>query len=264
MQFVVGLIALVASISGAISGVGGGVIIKPVLDATGLMSVSTIGFYSGCTVLSMTSVNLLKSFTSGSDVQVDLKRSGFLAVGAVIGGYIGNWLFQFARVLLQHDALLGLIQSVILFLITLGVMIFTLLKQKIKFKNIQNPVFIFSIGLILGAISSFLGIGGGPINIAVIFYFLGMNSKDTALNSLFVVFCSQITSIGSTIIGKNIPVVNIMTLFLMICGGVFGGLIGSKISKKFNNEQVDKFFIALLSVLCIINIYNIVKFGIGI
>ena len=35
-------IALIASIAGSVSGVGGGVIIKPVLDATGLLTVSAI------------------------------------------------------------------------------------------------------------------------------------------------------------------------------------------------------------------------------
>ena len=48
------LICFFASIVGAICGIGGGVIIKPVLDAFGIMSVSAISFLSGCTVLSMT------------------------------------------------------------------------------------------------------------------------------------------------------------------------------------------------------------------
>ena len=52
------LICLGASILGAISGIGGGVIIKPVLDSLGTLNVSTISFLSGCTVLSMTTMTL--------------------------------------------------------------------------------------------------------------------------------------------------------------------------------------------------------------
>ena len=33
-----------------------------------------------------------------------------------------------------------------------------------------------SIGLLLGIMSSFLGIGGGPINLAVLFFFFGMET----------------------------------------------------------------------------------------
>lgn len=46
-------VSFLASIAGAICGIGGGVIIKPVLDMFGLASVSTISFLSGCTVLAM-------------------------------------------------------------------------------------------------------------------------------------------------------------------------------------------------------------------
>ena len=47
------LVSFGASIVGAICGIGGGVIIKPTLDAFGVLSVATISFLSGCTVLSI-------------------------------------------------------------------------------------------------------------------------------------------------------------------------------------------------------------------
>lgn len=47
------LVSFLASVVGAVCGIGGGVIIKPVLDLFGLAGVSTISFLSGCTVLSM-------------------------------------------------------------------------------------------------------------------------------------------------------------------------------------------------------------------
>ena len=54
------LICLAASALGAICGIGGGVIIKPVLDSLGIYSVSTVNFLSGCTVLSMSGYTVLK------------------------------------------------------------------------------------------------------------------------------------------------------------------------------------------------------------
>ncbi len=42
-----------ASLVGAICGIGGGVIIKPLLDAFGVLSVSTISILSGCTVVAL-------------------------------------------------------------------------------------------------------------------------------------------------------------------------------------------------------------------
>lgn len=54
-----------ASIVGAICGIGGGVIIKPVLDAFQILDVATISFLSGCTVLSMSTYAVLKSKVNG-------------------------------------------------------------------------------------------------------------------------------------------------------------------------------------------------------
>ena len=46
-------VSFCASVVGAICGIGGGVLIKPLLDAFGVLSVASISFLSGCTVLSM-------------------------------------------------------------------------------------------------------------------------------------------------------------------------------------------------------------------
>ena len=54
MQVLVLLVSFFACTVGAICGIGGGILIKPVLDATGVADVATINFLAGCTVLSMT------------------------------------------------------------------------------------------------------------------------------------------------------------------------------------------------------------------
>ena len=59
MEILVLLIAFGASIVGAICGIGGGVIIKPLLDAFGIASVAEISFLSGCTVLSMSCYSVI-------------------------------------------------------------------------------------------------------------------------------------------------------------------------------------------------------------
>ena len=43
------IVSFFSSIVGAICGIGGGVIIKPVLDMLGMGSATTISFLSGCT-----------------------------------------------------------------------------------------------------------------------------------------------------------------------------------------------------------------------
>ena len=54
-----------ASIAGAICGIGGGVIVKPVLDLFGWDSVTTISFLSGCMVLAMSCYSVGRSMLAG-------------------------------------------------------------------------------------------------------------------------------------------------------------------------------------------------------
>lgn len=58
-------VCLVASTIGAIVGAGGGVIIKPVLDAFGVLPVSTVSFLSSVTVLCMSVSSLIRTRNNG-------------------------------------------------------------------------------------------------------------------------------------------------------------------------------------------------------
>lgn len=82
MQILFFIVSFLASIAGAICGIGGGVIIKPVLDLFDLASVSTISFLSGCTVLSMSCYSVGKSFLAG-EKSVHLKTATPLALSLI-------------------------------------------------------------------------------------------------------------------------------------------------------------------------------------
>lgn len=59
------IICFAASTVGAVVGAGGGVIIKPLLDFSGLMPAATASFCSGCTVLAMSTCSLITSRGNG-------------------------------------------------------------------------------------------------------------------------------------------------------------------------------------------------------
>lgn len=252
-------ICFLSSVVGAICGIGGGVIIKPALDAFGIMDVSTISFLSGCTVLSMTTYSVLRSVKS--------KNSSFnkatglpLALGAAIGGILGKQLFEVVKSLGSNSEQVGAIQAACLLVVTLGTLIYTIYKHKIRSRNVKNTLFCCVIGLLLGLLSAFLGIGGGPINLVVLFHFFSMDSKAAAENSLYLIFFSQLASLFSSILCGDVPEFQLFMLLLMAFGGICGGICGRKINKKIDNKAVDKLFIALMVVMIFINLYNVVKF----
>lgn len=248
-----------ASIVGAICGIGGGVIIKPVLDAFGVLDVAAISFLSGCTVLSMTTYSVAKSKLSGeSHVE---KTTGIpLAVGAAFGGLAGKWMFSFVASLSADKDKVGAVQAICLMIVTVGTLVYTLYKDRIKTYKINNVSVCIVIGLFLGILSSFLGIGGGPINLVVLFFFFSMTTKTAAENSLYIIFFSQIASLLSSIVTKSVPEFQWGVLVLMVIGGIMGGICGRSLNKKIEEKTVDKLFIGLMVVIILINVYNIYKF----
>ena len=82
-----------ASVIGAICGIGGGVLIKPILDACGVLDVASISFLSSCTVLAMSCFSVVSSVGNRKNT-VDLSVSTPLGIGAAIGGVAGRQMFQ--------------------------------------------------------------------------------------------------------------------------------------------------------------------------
>lgn len=253
-------VSILSCTVGSICGIGGGVIIKPVLDATGIMGVSSISFLSGCTVLAMSVVSVYKNLRAGT-AKMDVRISTALAAGGALGGVVGKSMFQGLKEMVGNENLVGMTQAIVLIVITLGTLVYTVCKKKIRTKNCTQIWLCAVIGIILGIMSSFLGIGGGPINLVVLAYFFSMSTKEAALSSLYIIMFSQITSFVQTCVTGTIPDIQIESLVVMIAGGILGGTIGSRINKKISEENVNKLFIFLMAVIVVINVYNAVKFA---
>lgn len=250
-------ISLISSVIGAITGIGGGVIIKPTVDALGVLSVSAVSFLSGVTVLCMSTVSVLRSMRSS--IRVEWRISAFLALGSAAGGIFGKWLFDFLKTTVFDEQAVGQCQSAILLILVVLVFIYTLFRSKIVTRRLTNIPCCIAAGMLLGMTSAFLGIGGGPINLVLLYYVFSMDTKTAAVNSLFIIMVSQISSLLLTVFTKNIPVFEPIHLIVMIAGGVVGGLIGSRILKKINVKGADRIFQILLGIISCICIYNIFK-----
>ena len=254
------IVSFLASIAGAICGIGGGVIIKPVLDLCGLASVSTISFLSGCTVLAMSCYSVTKNLTSGES-SIDKKTGTPLAIGAAVGGVVGKYMFSAIKAMFANPNTVGAVQAACLALITIATLVYTIFKSRIQTKHIKNLAVCLVIGLLLGIVSSFLGIGGGPINLVVLFYFFSMDTKTAAQNSLYIILFSQITSLITTLVTKTVPPFEWSALIFMVVGGIGGGIVGRMFNKKMDNRAVDKLFMVLMGIIICISIFNTFRYA---
>ena len=135
--------------------------------------------------------------------------------------------------------MVGGVQAGCLAIITIYTLAYTVNKAHIKTRQIQGSIPCVTIGVALGIMSSFLGIGGGPINLVVLYYFFSMSTKTAAQNSLYIILVSQITSIATTLFTKTVPEFEWLWLVLMVAGGIGGGVVGRLINKRIDNKQVE-------------------------
>ena len=168
-------------------------------------------------------------------------------------------MFSAVKAFFNGSPMVGGVQAVALGIITLGTLLYTINKSRIRTCKTSSKVVCMVIGLLLGIMSSFLGIGGGPINLVVLGFFFSMDTKTAAANSLYIILFSQAASLLATLFTASVPEFRIPSLILMVAGGIGGGIVGRKLNKKMDNRAVDKLFICLMILIVCICIYNALR-----
>ena len=242
------LVAIFATTVGALAGLGGGVIIKPSLDLLGHYDITTISLLSTFTVFSMAVVSTYKQIRAGFKIEKQLVA---LALGSIAGGILGKTLFTRLIAFVPEDLASG-IQALILATLLLIV----LFKKYLPDYHVKNAVIVFIVGLGLGATASFLGIGGGPINVAVIMMFLNMDIKKAAVSSVFAILLSQLSKILAFASTSGFSAFDLSMLWFMVPAALACGLLGSFLNHNLKTEHIHNIFNGLVSVLVLLNLYN--------
>lgn len=247
-------IVLLATILGAIAGLGGGVIIKPLFDMIGIHDASTIGFYSSCAVFTMCIVSIIKQVKKG--FQFDIKTIIYISLGSLFGGLLGERTFQYITYSLENHTV-KMIQAILLGITLILIMIYTLQKNKFHHYHIKNKGSIFLTGLFLGSISIFLGIGGGPLNVATLMLMFSFSMKEATIYSIATIFFSQVSKLGSIIVQHQLLTYDLSFLPFICISAIVGGYIGTIFNQKFNEKEIEKVYRILLILLIGISCYNV-------
>lgn len=251
------IVGFIASIVGAISGLGGGVIIKPVLDAVTTLDASVISFLSTCAVFTMSCSAVIKHIKYKT--RFEKPTTILLGSGAILGGLIGTEIFEFIVEFINKDKFIKIIQNGLLFTLLISILIYINLPNKKQF-HIKNRIFIILLGYTLGMISSFLGIGGGPINITALTLFFSMDLKNASVNSIILILFSQASKIVTLLISNSIPLgLDISMLLYIIIAAILGGLLGTSINKKISKTKLTIAYNAVMLFVIMTCSWNIVR-----
>lgn len=246
-------VILAATTLGAFVGLGGGVIIKPVLDFIGQEPRMQVDFLSAAAVFTMSVVSTGKYIKKKQKFDIGIIL--FIAAGSIVGGYLGSAVMDYIGGYMEQQVI-RCIQAFTLAVLLTAVSIYV---GKCKFSfHIKNKFTILAVGLVLGFFASFLGIGGGPINVAVLTLFFSMNVKESAVYSVAIIFFSQLSKLITIFATAGfMPYAHQWkTLIFILPAAVIGGIVGSSLNRKSEDKVIRKIFVAVMVLLVALNIYN--------
>lgn len=249
------LVALLATTVGAVAGLGGGVIIKPLLDLIGRDDAATIGVYSAVAVFAMCLVSIARQLQRG--FRFDLRILVAISTGSVLGGLLGERLLAAATGSLDN-ATVTAIQAGALGITLLPVLAYTLRESSIRHHGLRRIGPVLAVGALLGAVSVFLGIGGGPLNIALLTWLFSFGLKDATVYSLATIFFSQIAKLALVGIAPGFGHYDLHHLPALVGAAVIGGLLGTALNRHLSEGTVRRVYVTLVCVLIGVSAYNVV------
>lgn len=249
--FLYAVVIFIATFLGACAGLGGGVIIKPVLDFIGAHDLNMISFLSTSAVFTMAVYSTIKQVRN--KVHFDVMMIVLVALGAMLGGNLGSTLFSALLAIMDAETL-GFIQSISL----VGLLLLVLANVNIKHKNLEvkNKIMTFLIGMLLGVLSSFLGIGGGPINVAVFMFFFSIEMKTATVYSIATILFSQGSKLITIASTTGFAIFDLSLLMYTLPMAVLGGIVGTWLNKKASTSLITNIFNVTVVCIILLNIYN--------
>ena len=111
------------------------------------------------------------------------------------------------------------------------------------------------IGTISGTVAA-LGMGGGTVLILLLGIFTNMNQHLIQGTNLIFFIPTSITAIYMNIRNKTI---DYKISKVVIFSGIIGAFVGSRLSFKFESNDLKKYFGIFLLIIAIFEIYSLIK-----
>ena len=143
--------------------------------------------------------------------------------------------------------------------------VYLYMKHKANIRGLQLsgvPVSLAA-GCFLGICSSFLGIGGGPINVALIIYLYSVSTKMATVCSLMTILFAQISKLVTVALSTGFLVYDLSVAPVMVVGAIAGGFLGASLSKRFSEAGVERAFNCVQLLVLAIALFNIARNLIG-
>jgi uncharacterized protein len=225
-----------AGILGSMIGLGGGIVVVPVLTFLGFPP--TVAASNSLFAALSNSIASTISYSRQKRIEYFLGlKLGLLAIpGTILGALISTDIAPDI-----FKILFGFV------LVASAIYIFLRKQIESREKVISKQMILFAIGssFFAGIISSFFGIGGGIIFVPLMVVGMGMSMKKAAPTSQLILFFA---SLSGVIVHSILGHPDFLQAGFLAIGSFFGGLVGAKLSLSIKERNLK----ILVSVVILI------------
>ena len=232
-------LGFVAGVLGSMIGLGGGIIVVPVLTFAGFTP--TLAASNSLFAAFSNAIASIISYSRQKRIEYSIGlKLGLLSIpGTILGAYLSS------------DVTPGIFK--ILFgLVLIFSSIYIFLKRRIESRqhNTSKQVMLLVIGasFFAGIISSFFGIGGGIIFVPLMIVAMGMGMKKAAPTSqLILLFASFSGLVTHSLLGHP----DYFQSLLLAIGAFGGGLVGARLSLEIKERWLQILVSAVIIIAAI-------------
>ncbi|HUG32242.1 MAG TPA: sulfite exporter TauE/SafE family protein [Acidimicrobiia bacterium] len=225
------LIGLAAGVLGGGLGVGGGIILVPLLVFVGLDRHRAHATSLSAIVL----IAIAGALSFGVSGEVDLVAGMTIGIGGIVGSVLGTTVMHrvSARSLTIVFGIVLLVAGIRLVLSAEP------LPGAVDYSALGQTVIALGIGLVAGFFAGLAGIGGGVVIVPSSVLLLGLEQHEAQGTSLLAIV---FTAIAGTIVNRRNQRVRLADGLLAGVGGVAGSLTGSRIALLIEARTLSAVF----------------------
>jgi hypothetical protein len=224
-----------AGLLGSIIGLGGGIIIVPVLTFFGFSP----ALAASNSIFAVFSNAIASSISYAKQRRIEYSiglKLGLLSIpGTIVGAFVSSEI---------TPSIFKILFALIL--ISASIYIFSKRKLEQKNYNLSKQIMILAIGasFFAGIISGLFGIGGGIIFVPLMVVVMGLSMKNAAPTSQFILlFASGSALVTHTLLGHP----DFYQALLLAIGAFVGGLVGARLSLEIKENSL-KILISIVMI----------------
>ena len=233
------LLGFAAGILGSMIGLGGGIIVVPILTFFGFPSTLAVSNSLFAAFSNAAGSTISYSRQKRIEYSLGLKLGLLTIPGTILGAYISS------------DVTPGIFKILFgIVLISSAIYIFLRKKIEASEKNLtkQMIVFVIAASFFAGIISSFFGIGGGIVFVPLMVVGIGMTMKKAAPTSQFILLFASLSGI---IVHSILGHPDFLQAGLLAAGAFVGGIIGARISLDIKERSLQILVSAIIIIAAI-------------